>query len=75
MYIEDMGDIEEAELRELDKSVIIRLNRIEATLSAGNICSHDFEELGLQQQVESLTLNISRLEAAISSIELDIHEQ
>ena len=67
MYIED---IEESELRELDKSVLTRLNRIEATLSAGNICSHDFEELGLQQQVESLTLDISRLEAAISDIEL-----
>ena len=72
MYIEDM---EESELRELDKSVLTRLNRIEATLSAGNICSHDFEELGLRQQVESLELDISSLKTSIADIELGNHEQ
>ena len=72
MYIEDM---EESELRELDKSVLTRLNRIEATLSAGNICSHDFEALGLRQQVELLALDISRLKTSIADIELGNHEQ
>ena len=69
-----MLDIEESELRELDKSVLTRLNRIEAALSAGNTTTHDFEDVGLEQKVELLRGDIDRLEAAINDIELNASE-
>ena len=59
------------DIRELDKSVLTRLNRIESRLSCGDTTSYDFEEHGIDQKIETLKADIDRLEAAITDLELN----
>jgi len=59
------------DIRELDKSVLTRLNRIESRLSCGDTTSYDFEEQGIDQKIETLKADIDRLEAAITDLELN----
>ena len=59
------------DIRELDKSVLTRLNRIESRLSCGDTTSYDFEEQGIDQKIETLKADIDRLEVAITDLELN----